>query len=263
MYYLSVGAIFKNESHILKEWIEHHLFHGVEHFYLINDGSTDNYMKILQPYLDKGIITLFQSFEPHYLGRQATLYTRLFLPHLRETQWLAIIDIDEFLWSTRDVDLRLVLRQWESIGLIMIRTSTFGSNCFVQEPPNVVEYYTMRCEYKTDTTTKYIVNSNCEFRALNVHNAFFKSWNVNNKEKVMDYTTDRDHPWFMVNHYWTLSYTTWRDIRCVRGDGDSYLTRTEEMFQERDLGFNEVEDLRLWNQNRYCLFYRTKRNASK
>jgi hypothetical protein len=52
MYYLTIGAIFKNESHCLQEWIEHHIFHGVEHFYLLNDGSTDEYMKILQPYIN-------------------------------------------------------------------------------------------------------------------------------------------------------------------------------------------------------------------
>jgi hypothetical protein len=37
-YYLSVGAIFKNESMILKEWIEHYLHHGFEHIYLINEN---------------------------------------------------------------------------------------------------------------------------------------------------------------------------------------------------------------------------------
>ena len=42
MYKLSVGTIFKNEEHIIKEWIEHYLYHGVEHFYLIDDNSDDN-----------------------------------------------------------------------------------------------------------------------------------------------------------------------------------------------------------------------------
>ena len=41
-YYLSIVAIFKNESWILKEWIEHYLNQGVDHFFLIDNGSTDN-----------------------------------------------------------------------------------------------------------------------------------------------------------------------------------------------------------------------------
>ena len=51
-YYLSIVAIFKNESWILKEWIEHYLNQGVDHFFLIDNGSTDNYHTILQPYID-------------------------------------------------------------------------------------------------------------------------------------------------------------------------------------------------------------------
>ena len=35
MFYFTIGAVFKNESHILKEWIEHYLYHGIEHIYLI------------------------------------------------------------------------------------------------------------------------------------------------------------------------------------------------------------------------------------
>ena len=51
--YFTIGAIFKNEAHIMKEWIEHYLYHGIEHIYLINDFSTDNFLEILQPFIDK------------------------------------------------------------------------------------------------------------------------------------------------------------------------------------------------------------------
>ena len=32
-----IVAIFKNESHILEEWIQHYIKEGVQHFYLINN----------------------------------------------------------------------------------------------------------------------------------------------------------------------------------------------------------------------------------
>ena len=34
MYDFVIGAFFKNESHIIKEWIEHYFHHGVDHIYL-------------------------------------------------------------------------------------------------------------------------------------------------------------------------------------------------------------------------------------
>ena len=34
-YYLSVLGVFKNEGHIMKEWIDHYILHGVDHIYII------------------------------------------------------------------------------------------------------------------------------------------------------------------------------------------------------------------------------------
>jgi glycosyltransferase involved in cell wall biosynthesis len=79
-FYFSVGAIFKNEALILKEWIEHYLYHGAEHFYLINDNSDDNSLEVIQEYIDKNLITLFNVNEEYYLGRQRNLYNRHILP---------------------------------------------------------------------------------------------------------------------------------------------------------------------------------------
>ena len=36
-YEFVIGAAFKNEGHILDEWIRHYKYHGIDHIYLIND----------------------------------------------------------------------------------------------------------------------------------------------------------------------------------------------------------------------------------
>ena len=51
-YYFSVASMFKNESWSLKEWIEHYKLHGADHVYLVDDFSDDDYLPILQPYID-------------------------------------------------------------------------------------------------------------------------------------------------------------------------------------------------------------------
>jgi hypothetical protein len=38
MHNLSILSMFKNESMIIKDWFEHYLKEGVEHFYLIDNG---------------------------------------------------------------------------------------------------------------------------------------------------------------------------------------------------------------------------------
>ena len=55
-YYLSVIAMFKNEAQVMKEWLDHHIGHGVEHFYLVDDFSTDSCMSVLSPYIASGLV---------------------------------------------------------------------------------------------------------------------------------------------------------------------------------------------------------------
>ena len=79
MYYFTIGAIFKNESHILKEWIDHYFFHGVDHIYLINDNSNDNYLTILEQYIKDNKVTLYNtSNEFQGLNRQSQYYNHFF-----------------------------------------------------------------------------------------------------------------------------------------------------------------------------------------
>ena len=59
-YYLSIVAIFKNESWILEEWLNHYINEGVEHFFLIDNDSNDDYLSILKPFIDKKQVTLFK-----------------------------------------------------------------------------------------------------------------------------------------------------------------------------------------------------------
>lgn len=40
---LGILAMFKNEAHIIKEWLNHYISEGVTFFYLINDNSNDNF----------------------------------------------------------------------------------------------------------------------------------------------------------------------------------------------------------------------------
>ena len=71
-----VCSVFKDECHILEEWIVHYLYHGVDHFYLINDNSDDNYMDIIKKYSNH--ITLFHNDIPDDIpeGRQVIIYEK-------------------------------------------------------------------------------------------------------------------------------------------------------------------------------------------
>jgi hypothetical protein len=247
MHYLSVGAIFRNESDSIVEWLKHYLYHGVNHFYLINDNSDDDSVAKIQPYVDHGLVTLYHVKESYYLGRQRNLYNHYLLPHVqkKDTQWLLIIDLDEYVWSPLDIRIDRVLQNCCShLGQVQMKQYLFGSNGHVQQPPSIVQHFTKRlADYKK--CYKYAVNTNFEFRSLNVHHATFL---------IEKYQTDTsvfmliDTDYLLFNHYSCQSLEFWEKVKCTRGDGDAYRQRTIQGFEELDC--NDVEDLQLWEQNK-------------
>jgi len=76
-YYLSLMSMFKNEAEIMKEWLDHHLGHGVDHFYLVDDNSDDNYGEILKPYIQKKLVTMFSAPPKSLQYRQVATYNKV------------------------------------------------------------------------------------------------------------------------------------------------------------------------------------------
>jgi len=245
MHYLSIGSVFKNESLILKEWIEHYLFHGVDHFYLIDDNSSDDFLSILQPYIERNIVTLFQHTQPwdYYMGRQKDMYNHFFFPKLHETKWLAMLDLDEYLWSPMSIDIKVPLKQCEHIGQIQVKNNIFGSNGYIQQPISIVQAFTKRSKYVNEGGVKYIINTSFKFKELTIHHAFF----IDKKDEENHFII-LGPPYFSLNHYSCQSREYWDNIKCTRGDGDHWRVRTPADFELVDL--NDVEDTDLYEQNK-------------
>ena len=251
-YYFSIGVLFKNESHIMREWLEHHFFHGVDHIYMINDNSDDIFMYILQPYIEKGLITLYNVQEPYYLGRQRKLYNEYFLPIVKDSYWFGIFDMDEFLYSIINVDVRCVLKNCEMLGQIQMSHYLFGSNYLEIHPKYIIPNFTRRSDptKNNDTMLKYIINTNYDFTSLNIHHAdFLNDENrTNGKFLRLDYQSYGGKPYFSLNHYSCQSKEFWLKVKSKRGDADHYLKRDIDQFNNLDC--NDVEDLALFNQNK-------------
>jgi len=94
LYNVSICAIFKNEAPFLKEWIEYHLMMGVNHFYLYNNNSDDNYEDVLMPYIEKGLVEVKNWTMNH---AQMMAYKDFYESKRNETNWVAFLDIDEFI----------------------------------------------------------------------------------------------------------------------------------------------------------------------
>lgn len=254
-YYLCILAIFKNEAHILEEWINIHLKEGVEHFYLINNDSTDNYMEIIDKY--KNYITL-----KHVNGvvQQLNSYSLFKEQIINETNWIAIIDLDEFIFSSKkDTKLVNYIKDYELKGAkgIYIPWIIYGSSYFKNQPESVINNFIYRRLYndtysggKSIVNTDYINNNNLNIHFTNLkdnnlyvnYNGEFKfnEWfggcpDMNFNENIINDMNIR------INHYCIQSEEYFRKVKVTRGDATS-LINVRDMNYFNNYDKNEVLD---------------------
>ena len=147
---IAILTCFKNESHILQEWIEHYKNRGIEHIYMINDFSTDNYLEEIKFYIDIGFVTLFKSdIVTEKTGRQIILYNKYFTDIVKSLKhkWFFVLDMDEFLYSPNEINLNKVLEKYDDYSQLHIGWHNFGRNSHIEQPDNVVYNFTKRDIY--------------------------------------------------------------------------------------------------------------------
>lgn len=139
-YNLSVCALFTNESKYLKEWIEYHRLIGVDHFYLYDNNSKDRFKSILNPYIKKRIVTLIswpdyfgsrkEEIEPLWsLSTMAAAYEHaIHFLCLGETNWLAILNINEFLVPMIEENLTDLLKKYDNFPGIVLPSNYYDAS---------------------------------------------------------------------------------------------------------------------------------------
>jgi hypothetical protein len=211
-YDLSVMAILKNESMNLKMWIEHYLWQGVEHFYLIDNGSDDNPFDILKEYIDKGLITYYYRAEKH---QQVQHYKYVFdNERLKEkTKWLCICDLDEFFFGTEQ-KLVNAIDQFENYNVIYTNSFFYGSDNLVDHPKDIRTSILHR-ETDIENGTKYIFKPS----AINDSSEIWIHWLVQPgtlQKKQMNEINQNNK--IRLNHYRIQSFEYYSKVKMTRGD---------------------------------------------
>ena len=129
LYDLAVVAIFKDEGKYLREWLDYHLLAGVEHFYLYNNDSSDDYAEVLAPYVENNLVTLTD-----WSGRfvMYSAYNDAIARHRFDCRYMAFIDLDEFIFPKTNQSIVEVVDEVFSrdpnAAALGINWQIFGSN---------------------------------------------------------------------------------------------------------------------------------------
>src|SRR5205085_10187152 len=110
-----------------------HRLIGVEHFYLYNDHSQDNFREVLQLYIQAGIVELFNCPEKTQLRidhniKQKKRYVDAVKRAKGVSKWVAFIDIDEFIFPVKDKALPKFLSRYEEYGAVTVNWQIFGTS---------------------------------------------------------------------------------------------------------------------------------------
>lgn len=131
-WYLTVAAIFQNEASYLKEWLEFHKLVGVEHFFLINNLSDDNYREVLHPYIINKEVTLInwphRTVDRNWGMIQMEAYNSLLKSLIGVARWVAFLDLDEFLVPVKKDNLQEILRDYEDFGGVAVNWQFYGTS---------------------------------------------------------------------------------------------------------------------------------------
>ncbi len=242
--YLSVASIFKDEPDII-EWIEYHKIAGVERFYLYDNDSRDDYETILKPYIDSGLVCYKKI---HGQAMQRAAYKDAVYRYKDETEWLAIIDLDEYIVPVEKDDIKDYLKDFDQYPAAVANWIMFDSNGVEKRTTDktVIETYTrVHKDYQTEInrTVKSIVKprevrfQNSAHTCIYKHNRLAKDENFNDFCGYVYFMTNKvSVNKIRINHYYCKSREDY-SAKINRGFADQTRNRT---YDESVLNFKDT-----------------------
>lgn len=134
---LAICAIFKDDGPYLREWIEYHRLVGVSHFFLYNNRSNDIYWEVLKPYVETGIVEIFDvPFDSsiYHDGAQThnfvqvCCYNHAINLSRNYNTWLAVIDSDEFICPVVDGTVTKALDRYNYAAGLAVFWQVYGTS---------------------------------------------------------------------------------------------------------------------------------------
>lgn len=153
-YFLALAACIKNKGKYLDEWLCYYIYQGVEHFYLNDEGSTDNTRSILQSYIDKGFVTVYSGLQQQGTA-QSDFYDKIIREKDFEAEWCCFFDTSEFYEGNQRLDDFLFSLDETVSGVELFRKSYSDPYLKKVNPEFVIERFIQHGKLNSDAS-KYV-----------------------------------------------------------------------------------------------------------
>jgi hypothetical protein len=146
---IAVVGFMKDEAHILREWLAHYFWQGVDAVLLLDNGSADAWRDVAREF------PRTHSLLAPRRHKQEEQYNSIATAWLfdNEIAVAIVVDLDEFLFSRDERSLQEVLLEFffdeegraeQDTAALFVPWTIFGSSGLKEQPPNVREHFTWR-----------------------------------------------------------------------------------------------------------------------
>ncbi len=233
---IGLVAIFKNESMIIRERLEHYIWQGVDAFLLLDNNSTDNFQEKLE-----GLDADIKIVPAKKIHAQTEHYNNFALPWCKEKNIdiLIVCDIDEYFFVRDGRLLSEYLREKftgpSAPAEIYAHWTMFGSSGHEKQPPSIRKGFLWK-RRALDSNMKSILFVPT-IKKIEVHRHIVRGPSVCVNEDLQ------------LNHYAIMSKEYYRTVKMTRGDvaSSKYLgVRDWNYFKRYD--HKEEQDTQLSNR---------------
>ena len=200
-YFLGILTYFKNERSSIYEWILHYKKWGVDHIWMIDNGSEDNYN--IDEFINEGFVTVYK--EPQL--EQQNAYNKYIPIIKKDVKWVCNCDLDEFLYSKENNNIKNIIKNKikDNIDLISIQMTIYFPTTF-ETPPSIIEKGIKRKCYDSNTCPKCLYNLD-KLNKVGIHGTSSKNkFHIRAKETLL-----------CINHYRYISFEYLYGIKEGRG----------------------------------------------
>ncbi|MEA2026263.1 MAG: glycosyltransferase family 92 protein [Chloroflexota bacterium] len=225
---LGVVVIIRDEAPYLTEWLAYHHALGVQHFFIYDNGSTDELHEVIEPWVNHGLVTLAHWPLP---GGQIDAYSHALRFYGPSVDWLAYFDVDEFVVPLVDDDIPTLLARWPDAADVRIPRVDFGFSGHRTPPGELaIEAYTEVADvFGRDPSKAPRVKTVLQPRgisAVGIHTATVADAPLSADGQPVPTETVGKACWdyAQLNHYYTRSLEEFEDKR-FRGSATGRIAR--------------------------------------
>lgn len=258
-----------NEGKYMEEWVQHHFSLGIDHFYIFDDGSTDNIAQVLQPWVEKGIVTHYKwDLRIKTLGMDIwdsdNPYNVLSKRLSGKKMWLCGLDMDEFIiLDYPNKKISDILGQLDDYAGVVLQWRVFGSQGRHLEPEGkVLDSYVYRHSDKSNINNRVKTWVNLSHAHWVTHPPFYNqcshipSYEQGNSPFVNTLGIYADGPIneypvfdrMTVHHYALKSYEYFRRHKNVRYD------KSDVPIPERLYGYTFWDERDIFNHDSQVVY---------